>query len=786
MPFPDPISDLPAKAGDDRGRDSLTAMVVSAAIIAALYFGREILMPIALAGLLGFALEPLTTRLRRWGVGRKVAVTFVVIMALIVVATIAVFVVQRVYQLAENLPTYQENIQRKIRALNVGSDRGVIEKASKTLQKLEEEIQKPDAASRADPAARAPRAPTVVRVEPAPTTAFQTLQSVAGPLVKPASIVGLVIVFLLFMMLQQEDIRDRFIRLVSARHFDVTTQAIGEAAERVSNYLLMQLCINAMYGFALGIGLYLIGLPNALLWGLLGTALRFIPYAGAFITAVFPVTLAIAVDPGWTMVLSTLALFLLIEVITINILEPWLYGSSTGLSPVAIILAAIFWTTIWGPAGLLISTPLTVCVVVLGRYVPQLNFIHVLLGNAPALSPHERFYQRMLAGDTDEGVELAQPYFASGDLAGFHDDIALAALKLAESDRQRGAIGQERTQAIERNIVSVLGDLSEDGLDVAARAEVVAAPVQWTGTPVVCIGGRSPLDTASAALLSDHLNRIGIGSRYAHIDLLSTPEIRAAIQAAEVVAVIYLSQKGPNHARQITRRLRRMTSGRILIGYFNGQREPDDPDGGPAPPLPMDFIADSPADALSWINTIARTPLADAMAPAPIPDNEAGRLAELQRLQLLDTPPESAFDELTRQLAASLGVPIALVSLVDESRQFWKASSGLSDDLALRREAPRETSVCGHVVAHREMIVIEDVLRDTRFANNPFLREHGIRFYAGAPLLTPSGAAIGSVCVMDSKPRTMDKAELAILQITAEQVMAKIVERAERLETVAE
>ena len=301
--------------------------------------------------------------------------------------------------------------------------------------------------------------------------------------------------------------------------------------------------------------------------------------------------------------------------------------------------------------------------------------------------------------------------------------------------------------------------------------------MQWEGVRVLCVGGRSPLDTAAAALLADRIHRIGIGVRVVHFEELSSDAMRTALSQTEVVALIYLSERGPLHARQLVRKLRKLTRARILVGLFNGQSDPADFDGhGQA--LQVDFIAGAPADALVWINGLARNPLADLMLPAPIPADEAERLAELERLQLLDTPPEVMFDKITEDVRASLGVPIALLSLVDESRQFWKSQAGLPDEIAAVRESPRETSICGHVVALGETLVIEDVLRDTRFANNPVLRQNGIRFYAGAPLMTGAALAIGTLCVMDTKPRQFGSADIAILRIAAEDATRKIIERA--------
>ena len=242
-----------------------------------------------------------------------------------------------------------------------------------------------------------------------------------GPLVAPIATAGLVVVFVIFMLLQREDLRDRIIRLVGASDVARATEAMDDAAKRISRYLLMQLVINVLYGIPVGIGLYFIGVPNPILWGLLATVLRFIPYLGPVIAALFPIALSFAVAPGWTLPLLTIALFVTLELFSNNVLEPWLYGSSTGLSPVAVLVAAVFWTTLWGPVGLLLSTPLTVCLVVLGRHVPQLGFFDVLLGDEPALPPELKFYQRLLARDPEEATELAEEYLEDEPLEKLYD-----------------------------------------------------------------------------------------------------------------------------------------------------------------------------------------------------------------------------------------------------------------------------------------------------------------------------------------------------------------------------
>jgi hypothetical protein len=276
----------------------------------------------------------------------------------------------------------------------------------------------------------------------------EILKNVIVPLAAPFATAGLIIVVVIFMLLEREDLRDRFIRLVGYSDLHRTTEALQDAGKRVGRYLLMQLVVNTTYAIPITIGLWLIGIPNALLWGLLALVLRFVPYIGPAIAMLLPMLLALAVAPGWSMVLWTAGLFLVMELISNNIMEPWLYGSRTGLSSLAIIVAAIFWTWLWGPLGLVISTPLTVCLVVLGRHVPQFAFLDVMLGNEPVLEPHARLYQRLLAGDPDEATDYAEEFLEERYLVDYYDHIGIPALLIGETDRQRGVMTDEQRRQI--------------------------------------------------------------------------------------------------------------------------------------------------------------------------------------------------------------------------------------------------------------------------------------------------------------------------------------------------
>jgi predicted PurR-regulated permease PerM len=749
-----------------RASSQLATIAVLTLAIAALYYGRDILIPVALAALLAFALEPLATRLRRTGLGRVASVVTVVALVLAIVGALGVLITDRALNLAENVPAYQYNVQRKIQALRgAPGDEGVIDKAQSALKEIEKEISKPTPQEEAAKVAK-DGPPVAVRVEPTQPTTLQMLRDMAMPVLAPLGTAGLVIVFLVFMLLEREEIRDRFIRLVGGREIDVATQALGEASDRVSRFLLMQLIVNASYGIPIGIGLYLIGVPNALLWGVLAGLLRFVPYVGPFVAALFPIALAIAVDPGWSMALMTVALFLVVELVSNNVVEPWLYGPSTGLSAVAIILAAIFWTTLWGPAGLLLSTPLTVCLVVLGRHVPQLRFLYVILGSAPALTPAQRFYQRMLAGDTAEGEEIAADYIAEHGVAAFHDDVLVPALRHAEADRRRETLAPERADAVAASVRLVLDALPEadDDADDAQREPAPRATV-------LCIGGRGPLDMAAADLLVRRLAQRRVPASLDTPDTLTAERIVALEKdGIAAVALVHLGPSAVAHSRHLARRLRKASRVAVVAVLLDEQlRFPVADDELKA--MHASAATDTLESAAQWLEGAATGAPAQPMVPAPVPQNEDERLAALERLDVLDTPTEASYDRYTGRLKEAFDVPIALVSLVDGRRQWWKSAQGLPPSLDRAREAPRETSICGHVVANDETLVVEDVLRDERFAGNPFLREHGIRFYAGAPLRTDDGLPVGSLCVLDVKPRRVTATERRLLQVVADEVM---------------
>jgi predicted PurR-regulated permease PerM len=624
-----------------RSFSGLATLASGAIIIAALYFGRDVLVPLALALLLSFVLAPGVSWLRRWHAGRVTSVLVMVAFAFVVILGLGAVFGSQVTSLGENLPRYEWNVRNKIRSLkDWGAEVGVIERVSNILRNLNEEIAKrKDVQPLAESAtAKAPPEPKPISVEirqPDPRP-LDVVQSIIGPVLEPLATTGIIIVFVIFMLLKREDLRDRFIRLAGVHDLHRTTQAITDAGQRVSRYLLMQTVVNAMFGLPIGIGLWLIGVPNPVLWGILAMVLRFVPLIGPFIAAVFPIALSLAVDPGWMMLVWTVALFLAVELIIQYLIEPWLYGSSTGLSTAAILVAAVFWTWLWGPVGLLLSTPLTACIVVLGRHVPPLQFLDVLLGNRPVLMPAESFYQRVLADDPAEVAYQAEQYLKQMPLLAYYDEVVIPGLALAQSDVKRGKLDSGQRSQMRSAIEDVIEDLA-DHEDIMPPAEgttatagdsrmetkesagepaLVSSPVRleamdllkdWQAIPILCIASRTELDEAAARILAQLLVRSGINARVLPWEAVSAGNLALVdVPGVQMLCISCLDPRLSTHVRYLSRRLRRkFPRTTILVGFWTLASDdalPDDLLTGTG----ADLVARSLREALELVCRMAR------------------------------------------------------------------------------------------------------------------------------------------------------------------------------------
>ena len=567
----------------------VNVFVLGVVVVGALYFARDIFVPLALAILLSFVLGPLVVQLRRWHLGHVPSVVAAVLVAFLVIFGVGSFIGTQLAQLAENLPKYQSNIAGKIHTLRGSfTESSLLGGAAGMLNDFGADIA---GASKGGTTGSSPqgarsaqsRAPVPVVVQKREPTALQVVATVVAPLLQPLATTGLVIVFVILFLLKREDLRDRFIRLAGARDLHRTTRGLDDAAHRLSRYLLAQTAINASFGFLICIGLWLIGVPNPVLWGILGMLLRFVPYIGPIIAAAFPVALAIAVDPGWSLLLWTAGLFLVVEGITGQIVEPYIYGHSTGLSAVAVILAAAFWTWLWGPIGLLLSTPLTLCLVVLGRHVERLAFLDIMLGNQPALTPEENFYQRMLANDPDEAAQQAEEFLKSKSLAAYYDEVAIRGLALAQLDINRGVLEHERRVTIRESVLGIIDNLSDhvhaataqdpDLIPGAPAAEPPREGIEhaWRDKVVLCVAGRGSLDEAVAAMLGQLLAVYGVAPRIVPSDAVTPGNLfRLDVKDVQAVFLSYLEPGGFTNARYLVRRMRRkLPHIKIIVGFWS-------------------------------------------------------------------------------------------------------------------------------------------------------------------------------------------------------------------------
>jgi predicted PurR-regulated permease PerM len=432
---------------------SLIALGNVVLIIASLYWAQAILIPVALAILLTFLLSPVAGALERIALGRLPSVILIVVLTFSLLGGIGWIVTLQFGSLANELPTYRKNIRQKITDIREAGKGGALEKVQKTAEDVKEEFQKTD-----EPA-RVQVKPREVLVKAEESSTFWPIPLAVGPMVERFAGAGLVIVLVIFMLIQREDLRNRLIRLIGYGRLTVTTRALEEAGDRVSRYLLMQTIINSSFGLAVGLALYLIGVPYAVLWGFFAAVLRFVPYVGPLAAAIMPSALSLAVFEGWQWPILVVGIFVALELICNMVLEPLLYSDSAGVSGVGLLVAVAFWTWLWGPVGLVLATPLTVCVVVLGKYVPWMDFIGVLISDQPAMESNISYYQRLLAMDQAEAAEIVEEHLKTRPQEQLFDEVLIPALSYARRDRELGRLTEDGEQFIFRATREILEEL---------------------------------------------------------------------------------------------------------------------------------------------------------------------------------------------------------------------------------------------------------------------------------------------------------------------------------------
>ncbi|MDR3401162.1 MAG: AI-2E family transporter [Chthoniobacter sp.] len=570
---------------------TLSVLLSVCLVTAVLYLGKPFLSPLALSVLLAFLLAPLAGRLESAGCGRIPSVVIVTLLAFTVLASALYVVGAQAVDLAKSLPQYHENLQQKV-FTPLGKLTSAFSAYSRGIH--------PDTHPGITNEPGTPDLPT------SNVNLLTVASELAGPLLAPLGTAAVVVIYVIFFLVDRQNLRDRFIHLVGHGRLHLATQAIDDAASRVSRYLAAQLLVNTCYGIPVGIGLYFIGIPNAPLWGLLAIVLRFLPYLGIWIAAAFPIVLSFAISPGWSQPIETVALFMGMELVTANVVEPWLYGASTGISSSAIVVSAVFWTWVWGAGGLLLATPMTVCLVVLGKHMPALAFLNTLFGDQPAIAPQNRFYQRLLADDRDELEDMMEEYQRRDATLEFFDTVILPALHLAEHDRATDNLSKEDHKELYIHLREILGATEGfNAADASALHSVVIVPARTDG------------DALAGAMLAYLLRTKGIDCTWFSERILNSEIVSQLVDQTEVVlCVSALTLTSARAAGSIFKRIGGGMSGQRLLGLWHGDRE----DSTATPAQPDVEIITTFADALRLISATTRgaaqAPIAADVTPA--------------------------------------------------------------------------------------------------------------------------------------------------------------------------
>lgn len=556
------------------GYSASTSVLLFGAILLLLLFGKVVLVPLAFAVTLAFSLAPAVVFLERHGIRRKAAVAIISIVTCACAVSGAYILSRQILNIAQTLPGYRANIQRKIDSLRSSSEGsfagtvGLIEDMSRELA--------------AGPNANANDA-VRVRVVGEGSDELQALARIAGSILEPVGQVGIVVVFTIYILVNREDLRHRLLLLAGIGNINVMSQALKDASTRISQYLVMQFQVNACYGTLFGFGLFLLHIPEATLWGVIAGTLRIVPYVGTLMGMALPLTLSIAISSTWWPPVLVLALFLVLETTVANLVEPWLLSTQTGISALALLSSAIFWSMLWGWPGLVLSTPLTVCMVVLGRYVPQLSFLHNLLGKNATLSPSARIYERLLAMDESEVREIAEDYLQGKPLVKLYDAVILPVLSLTEEDKHKGVLEEVRWNFVLLSLgdlVARLSDYEPVGEERSERSRLIAArrAVLQKEFAVICVPAGDKADELATVMLTQLLERGGHPTIILPADAMSEDILRSL--AGEKDTVVFLAALQPfafARTRALCQQVRTyLPDNRIAVAIWNSEEDPED------------------------------------------------------------------------------------------------------------------------------------------------------------------------------------------------------------------
>ncbi|MEX0704064.1 MAG: AI-2E family transporter [Planctomycetales bacterium] len=551
-----------------------------AVVVAGLYMAKGVLIPLTVAVLLSFLLSPVCDWLERRRLPRIPAVLATALLGFAVLGGLGWTAAVQITSLAPKVPQYQSNIEAKLNSVNEYAV-AVLGKVTRTAQGTEQDLSPSELAITPQGTNALPFS---VRLVSAPASPLQVFGSIFGTLLAALATTGIVFVLVVYFLVRREDLRDRCIHLIGKGHVTVTTQTLEDAGARVSRYLSMLFLINVSFGVLVGIGLYLIGVPNATLWGILATVLRFIPYIGPWIAAAMPIGLSMAISTGWVTPLLTVGLFVVLELFSNNVLEPWLYGKSTGVSAAAVLMAAVFWMWLWGPVGLLLATPLTVCLLVVGKHVPQLTFLDILLGSEPVFEPQARIYQRLLAGDQEEAAEIIEECLERQPLVEVYDTVLIPALALAETHWQLGELNESKHDFIMQSLKELIRYHGERLRETQAEEEIDPGPMavgdfhagdqtDARKLGILCLPARTEADEIASMLLAQVLQTKGCLVQIVAVTPLAG-EMADLVERhqADVVCISATPPAAVMHARYLCKHLRgRFPELTLVVGLWDAQ-----------------------------------------------------------------------------------------------------------------------------------------------------------------------------------------------------------------------
>ncbi|MGE8538843.1 MAG: AI-2E family transporter, partial [Acinetobacter sp.] len=761
---------MPNQSERQRTQHALRMMagfVIAAVVMMALYFGRDIFIPLALAILLAFLLSPLVSRLKRRGCPQWAAIGLVMCLTLSLLGGAATYLGMQLGKLSQELPQYQDTIQQKLNMLkDYRQGPSMWDGAIQTFDTVESSIDSPEQEAE-DPNVQNVK---VVGLEPSSEeAALDWLNKILNPL----AVIGIVFLFMVLILLNGKDLHDRFLKLLGG-NLNIGTDALDDAAKSIGTYLRMQLLVNVTYGIPMAIGLLLIGVPAAIMWGLVAVVMRFVPYVGPIVSAIFPITLAFAVDPGWDMVLWTVALIVVLELISNNVIEPWLYGESTGLSTLAIILAATFWTTLWGPVGLILSTPLTACLLVLSNYVPALGFVKTLLGSTPVLSPSERFYQRLVADEVNDAMQVANDYICAQlpkkpsaevvarKIQKFYAEVAIPAIRIFSQGHDTDVTAEHRLRLYQ-------------GLQLFNHAfqKAYPSPMRAEQLEIYCVGARWEIDTQISAMLAHVLNLKQMAARNDPDLLIQSGESEQGIVLPASIKILCVSIFHHAPAAQIR-----------LLKYKLAQQYPElkvifatwgvmqlETLDELQQRFQLDALVNNFDDLILTIETATLNEGESWFENLEI-RNQQERQQILTDLALLDRSHQPLYKQYIEEARQAFDVDYAQISWLDQQQMHIPVSPFTQEPVAIQQLC--KDSVCTHLLYQNEPLVIEDLQRDPRFPHLSELRQQHIRFYAGVPLRDKNGIALGSFCLLDKQPRQMQAEDMILLNALAQDLMATL------------